>query len=149
MVFLSFSAALVMIGCLVVYIDRYSHRRTGSLSWSVGAGIVIAVGLISLVGARLVRRPLDCSTDVTLAASYGARFFAQAAFAESTVLLGFVTFFLTGNSGMYALGLAFTAVGFVRLAPTAGNLERAQQELGAEGCGRSLVAALRHPEEPR
>jgi hypothetical protein len=109
------------------------------------ATAVALAGVVLLV-APVWGRPLDCGSDAALAASYRTRFFLRIALA----LLGFVGFLLTGNPAVYPIGAAFTVVGFARLAPTAGNLARDQQELGRTGCPRRLVAALREvPPPPR
>lgn len=145
--FLSFSATLVLIGVVVVVLDNGAPEDAGGMPTAVGAAMVCLVGVAGWLGVRLVERPLDCSGDVALHRSYRTRFFFRLALAESAALTGFVAFFVTGDLAMYPLGLAFTAVGFVGLAPTAGNLGRDQQDLTTAGCARSLIAALRQPTE--
>jgi hypothetical protein len=43
---------------------------------------------------------------------------------------------------MYLIGAAFAAVGFIRLAPARRNLERDQELLNLQGCGRSVTGVL-------
>lgn len=138
---LSFALGLVLINFVVYMLDRGGD--TGS--WSNGAGVALVVtnGLLDLLVVHFWRRPLDCADDARLAASYRTRFFLRLAFAESAALVGFVAFLLTGNGLMYPLGLAFSLAACPSFLPTAGRLEREQEELTDNGCARSLVAALR------
>jgi hypothetical protein len=94
---------------------------------------------------RLMRKPLDCRSDASLAGSYRTLFFLRVAFSQMCSLVGFVAFFLTENPAMYPLGVVFSAAGYATFAPTAARLERDQQDLHAAGCARSLVHALRSP----
>jgi len=80
-----------------------------------------------------LERPLDCSDDPSLAASYRTRFFLRLAFSETIALLGFVGFILTGRWWVYPVGAVFTAVGYARLAPSASNLSRDQDHLVVRG----------------
>jgi hypothetical protein len=140
-ILVSFASSLVLIGIVVAFLAGGDTRS--SMSGEAGAALVVAAGTVALLLVRFVPRPLDCSSDVTLAASYVTRFFLRLGFSEAAGLVGFVGFFLTANPAMYPLGLAFTAVGFAWLAPTAAHLEADQEDLHAAGCSRSLVAAVR------
>ena len=80
---------------------------------------VVAVGLVSLMALRFVRRPLPCTSAPALAAA----------------LAGFA-------------GAGFSAIGFARLAPSPRRLREVQDELRRSGCGFDLIAALRQVEQP-
>lgn len=143
-IFLSLTISLVLVGVVVVVLVTTGDIDGGVSDGPVGAAVVL-VGAAGLAGSR-IERPLQCEDDGRLAGSYTTRFFLRVALAEASALVGFVAFVLTGSAWMYPLGTAFTAVGFWRLAPTSRHLQEDEARLGASGCSRSLVAALRtHP----
>lgn len=112
-------------------------------------GVAVAViGVASLAMRKVVRRPLPAESESGLASGYRNRFFLEIALAESAALAGFVGFVLTGDSLLYPLGAAFTAVGFGLLVPTSPHLARDEEELRRGGIGLSLVAALRRSPRP-
>lgn len=141
--FLGFSLALVGFGVILAFLDSGSGVK-GTTPSGPAAAVIVVVGLLSFAERR-IEQPLSCESDAKLAGTYRTRFFLRVAFAEAVALFGFVAVFLTGVFWLYPLAVVFTAVGFARLAPTAGNLTKDQQELYAAGCGRSLVAALATP----
>ena len=93
----------------------------------------------ALVSQRVFERPLDCTSDASLAASYRTRFFVLVACAESSALAGFALAFVAGALWLYYLGAAFAVVGFAHAAPTVRQVRRDQERLGDQGCRRSLV----------
>src|SRR5438874_4457757 len=63
-VFISFPVALVLVGIALAPI----RLQGGSLvPW---LPILIALAIVSLVGERVIEKPLDCATDATLAGTY-------------------------------------------------------------------------------
>lgn len=146
MLFMSFASAIVLFGVVLLLLgDSEIEDAPSPGPWALG---LAAYGIVALVATRLLERPLACDSDVALANSYRTRFFLRLAFSESVALVGFVLVFVVGPVWLYFLGAAFTAVGFARLAPTRGNLERDQEALQAAGCGRSVIGALRGAEPP-
>jgi hypothetical protein len=143
----SFCAGYALLGIVVAVLSGAADLDIGLSGTAVGIA-VLAIGLLALLALRFISRPLDCRGTVKLAASYNTRFFVRMALAESVALLGFAGFIVTGHGWLYPLGLAFTAVGFYWLAPTARNLARDQEELNKAGCSESLVAALRTTRPP-
>jgi hypothetical protein len=142
-VFVSFVIAIVLMGVVVVFLD--SGGEPPDDPQTAVAVVLLALGAGSAtIGPRLAR-PLDCTSDATLANGYRTRFFLRIAFSEAAALLGFVAFFLTSAWWPYPLGAAIALAGFARAAPTAAHLAADQDELATRGCGRSLVNALRHP----
>jgi hypothetical protein len=146
-IFLSFVVALAAIGVVVTILEANDALGNTTPEGPV-AVVVAALGAASLVAGPALRRPLPCGSAVELAAGYRTRFFVQVAIAESVALAGFVGFILTGAGWLYPLGAAFSAVGFARLAPTAGRLRADQEELRLRGCSEPLVPALRLPFRP-
>jgi hypothetical protein len=140
--FISFVMALLLIGVVVASTASDTSHDPGGPSSSVLAAAVVGYGMVSLIAPRLLERPLDCASDASLVSGYRTRFFVRIAFAEAAALIGFVGAFLSGEAWMYALGAAFTALGFARLAPSRRNLERDQEALNLQGCGRSLSRLL-------
>jgi hypothetical protein len=142
LLFVTFALSLVLIGVVVAVL-----AATGGEEGDIDAGWVIAgviaYGVVSLVMIRFFRPGLDCTNKETLSRSYRTRFFLRIASSDAAALMGFVGFILTWNPLLYPIGLAFAAVGFSILAPTAANLARDQMTLTLGGCGRNLVADLR------
>lgn len=140
--FASFACAVVMIGVVVVLLSATTTVNPHPVSVIAVAVGIIVFGIFSVVAPWLVERPLDCSDDRILAASYRTRFFLRIAFAEAAALAGFVGFILSNNGWMYAVGAGFATVGYYRAAPTAANLAEDQRVLSHAPCVRSLIAAL-------
>ena len=145
--FVNFAAALLLIGVVVVVVlSATSPKLTQHpLPVLAVAAAIVAAGAVALGVPRLIDRPLDCSDDGRLAASYRTRFFMRVAFSQAASLIGFVGFILSNAGWLYALGAAFTAVGYYRLAPTAAHLASDQDGLRQAGCQRSLIQALAGP----
>jgi hypothetical protein len=129
----------VLFGLLVLVVGDLD----GTVAPTTYAAGLVPAGILTLLAPQLMRRPLDCTSDISLAAAYRTMFFLRIAFAESTALFGFVGTFVTDARWMYFVGAAFTAVGMARAAPTRGSFGRMQAELDDAGCHRSLVSALR------
>jgi hypothetical protein len=142
LVFTTFVMSYVLFGVVVVLVaggeSAEADRRPAS---AVAAGVV-AVGVLSLVAPRLIERPLNCSDESALVSSYRTRLFVRMAFAGAAALAGFAGSFVSGEAWMYALGAAFAAVGYIRLAPSRRNLERDQEDLNQRGCVLSLTDLL-------
>ena len=102
----------------------HEHAHPTSAAVTGVAVAVVVVGAIALSASHIFDRPLDCTNDDRLAASYRTRFFLRVAFSEAVSLLGFVGFILSNNGWLYALGALFTAIGYYRLAPTAAHLAK-------------------------
>ena len=141
--FVTFVLAGVGIGTVVAILAATNDTPDdGAIAPAVLA--VVALGVVSLVaGQFIVRRPLDCTSDGRLVATYTTRFFQHIAVAESVALASFVAFIATDEPLLFPLGVLFSAVGFASAAPTGRHLARDQERLQLSGCGRSVVGALR------
>jgi F0F1-type ATP synthase membrane subunit c/vacuolar-type H+-ATPase subunit K len=144
-VFLSFTLALGLVSVVVVLLG---DMVDGDEPVELSIGVVTVVGLASLIAGRRIRRSLDCTSDASLVTSYRSRFFLRLALAEAVTMLAFVLGIAVGPWWVYFVGLAFTAIGFARLAPTRRNLERDDAELAAHGCHRSIARLLAHTLTP-
>ena len=139
MLYLSFVSAIVLYGFVLTQILPFRSTHNG-LAWAIAIG---AVALANLVVERRVERPLSCESEVTLASTFRTRIFVRIAFAESTALLGFVAAFTINGSWIYVFAALCSAPAFWRAAPTKAALSRDQDELEAQGCAQSLLAAIR------
>lgn len=140
-IFLSFTVALVLFGVVLAALYPSSTPPENPPT-VITAGLLVVSAAASML-ARRFEQPLTCTDDAHLAMSYRTRFFLRIAFAEQVALMGFVGFFLTYAWWPYPAGVAVTALGFARAAPTKANLARDQEVLSQAGCPRSLVRALR------
>lgn len=141
-VFFSFSVALLLFGIVLVFlypglVPKGEEPKPGI------ALALIAAGALAGVLERVLERPLACVDEQALADSYRTRFFLRIAMAESAAMFGFVGFFVSYEWWVYPAGVAITAIGFRRAAPTRSNLANDQEHLYAQGCGLSLVGAVR------
>lgn len=139
LLFANFCGAIVLISVIVVVLGE-SGRDDPPVAWSVA--IVVAVGVVAVAASRRLARRLDGSTDESLVTSYRTRFFVRMACSEAAALAGFAVNLTLGPWWVYFVGLPFTVVGFALAAPTAGNIERDQAALRAEGCHRPLGRLL-------
>ena len=147
-VFLAFSMGLALISFVVVPVLNGRAEREGALDPAVAAGALFAIGLALHVASRLYSRRArfrSCRSSAELAGLFHSLFFVQVALAEASALLGFVAFFLAASVIPYAVGVAWTVVGFIRIAPTRRHLERLQDEINLQGCPHQLLVALQSP----
>lgn len=141
-VFMACSMQLVGFGVVIFWLDATSSASAHSASLALA--LVAAGGAISLLGRRL-EKPLEGTSDVTLASSYRSRFFLRVAFAEVAALAGFIAFFETYQWWAFPAGALFTVIGLRRAAPTTARLARDQERLTAVHCEHRLVDALLLP----
>lgn len=144
LLFVQVVVALLIVG-VIVGILASDPERFGDGSRALAVVVVAVLGLLSLAGRRALPLRLDCSDELALSRSWRSRFMARLALAEVPALAGFIAFTLTGAPWLYALGLAFTALGLASAGPMHANLVRDQEQLALDGCAISLVPALRHP----
>jgi F0F1-type ATP synthase membrane subunit c/vacuolar-type H+-ATPase subunit K len=140
-VFVSFCAAVVLIGVVVLVLGDIDPKQPDRPTLAVP--IVVSVSVICLALQRFVPRPLDCTTPASLAATYRTRFFLRVALAETCSLVAFAVYILIGPGWVYLFGLGFTLFGFAFAAPTRAKLRADQDAMYTRGCALSLVAALR------
>ena len=142
MLFIAFSVSLVGVGLVVLFLTAGPDpdRSPDPVATTLGVAVL---GAILVTFSWRAGPKLACgSAAEALAASYRNRLFLRLALANASALIGFVGVSLTGSAMPYAAGLAWAVAGFVRVAPTAGNLERCQTELGLRGCPHRLVDVL-------
>ncbi len=139
LLFLAFCNAIVLFGVVLPFILPLSG---GDEAAFVFVAVLALVALVDYAVVRRLERPLVCDA---LAASYRTRFFVRIASAEAIALIGFAVSFNLGAAWVYYPGALLTAIGFARAAPTRAALQRDQQQLTGQGCGKSLVAALNSP----
>lgn len=139
--FLSFVTAIAMIG-IVAWVLGRTRTKTGSAPVTFLAILVVVAGVAALFGAQVFARPLRCDDEADLVASYRSRFFVRIAFAEAPALVAFAATVASGKSWLYAMGAFFAAIGFARVAPTAGHMAQDQEEVRRSGCGLLLLPAL-------
>lgn len=144
-VLVTFSMSLVLIGVVLVVLP--SSDNASVFPWLL---FLVGLAIVSLGAGRLAEKPLDCTTDASLADTYRTRFFLRIAFAESIAMFAFVFTFIGAVKWIYFVGGAIALVRFwTAAAPTRASIAQDQQELNASGCTRSLVGALRDPPPPR
>jgi hypothetical protein len=146
-VFVSFGSTLIGVGVvvLILYSSRDTTVDSSTLSGTVAAVVVAALGFSAVVASWQVKAQLPGDDLGQLLVAYRTRFFLRIAFAESGALLGYVGFFLTENPLVYLVGLLPAVLGFAMSAPTRANLEREDQAMAARGCRFTIYRALLIP----
>lgn len=139
-IFASFVLAVLLIAVAAFLVSGDLESDVDPL---VAAGFTGLVGIGAQVVGRKVERPLTCGTPAEVAMSYRARFFLRLASSEIAALVGFALSMVAGSPLPYLAGLAVTAVGFARLAPTDAHLAADDEALRLGGCGTPLVESLR------
>jgi hypothetical protein len=141
-IFVHLTTMAVLVGTLLgVVIATGGGRHSTARAAAVGCGVVLLGAAALAVGSRL-SRPLDCSSDASLARTYVARFMLRLAFANLCLLIGIFGALAANEWWIVLLGAAVTAAGLARLAPTDEHVRAEQAELDASGCQRDLVTAL-------
>lgn len=143
LIFLSFCSAIVVIGVVVLLIGT-DDATEPAIGLGPAIAIVALIGIAAIVAADRVRR-LDCSSEAALSTSYRTRLFVRLALGEASALVGFVFLFLADSVLPYFVGAAFTAVVFVRIAPTRARVVADRAALRGRKCDLDLVAVLATP----
>lgn len=143
------SSALVFIGVALgaavlvhgknggLHVDQVPHVSTWALALAV-AGL----GVVCLVIAHLVERPLDGTSDASLLASYRQRLFAWVGLGDVPAFAGVALVALSTRFWVYPVGVVFAFIADWHVAPTAAHLARDQEQLDHSHHRRSLRAAL-------
>jgi hypothetical protein len=140
--FLAFAMAQVLIGVVVLLVVPGGDRADPAIDPGVAAAGVAVIGVVLVLVSWRLKRQLPCGDLGELVSAYRTRFFLRIALAEASTLLGFTACFLSDSALPYLAGIVPAAIGFARLAPTRGNLQREDDALVAQGCGHSLYATL-------
>ena len=153
---LAFLASEVLIAIVVGFLAAGDEPPDDPMALGTAFALLSVAAVVALTVGRLVtrRRPLSlvASDDAALAGMYRTHLFLRAALGQSVGLIGFVLFFLSGEPSVAWAGLAVSFLELLlNVTPSRRNLERAQDQLRADGVGGSLVAALRSsmPPTPR
>jgi F0F1-type ATP synthase membrane subunit c/vacuolar-type H+-ATPase subunit K len=137
-IYFQFVLSMVLFGVVIPFVLPFrGHGQVGA--WAIA---LVALGVATSLLSRVFERPVSCDS---LADSFRIRMFVRVALAETAAVLGFAFAFTAPAGWLYYLGALLSIPGLVRAAPTREALVRDQQELTAQGCNRSLVAALRRP----
>jgi MFS family permease len=140
-VFLSLIVGLWLCGLVLLLIPEGHERQLLPTSLGVAAFGVLSAAYVHLLASR----PLAGADSAGVATKYVTIFFIQIGLAEAAALAGFVATFLAGSRVPYAVGLAFSMVGFFELAPSKRNIARRQEQLDAQGVPVNLLRALLGP----
>jgi len=105
--------------------------------------VFISYSVVSL-GLTLWSRskPLDVNDESLLKKSYLASFMLGHSFALTPTMLGFVGTFIVGGMRSLLLGLGFSLLGFLVIAPTRASLKRRQDEVSRQGSTLSVLGTL-------
>ncbi len=141
--FITFVSAVCLFQVVLAFLLSESQQPVGGPIWLFV--VLIASGGLSAVLLPRFEKPLDCTSDLTLVASYRSRYFARVAVTESSALIAFVGALTTREWWIYPLGLLVSLLGFARFAPTSRHLAHDQTFLSDHGCRRLLLKALTNP----
>lgn len=143
MLLVGMASTTVIIGIvLAVFTSRPGMRHPLHGDVPVLAIVLALWGVACMIGARIVERPLDPTTDASLLASYRTRFFVWVWFGECPLFASILLLVLSGAMWLYVIGLVPAVIAYVRLAPTEAHLARDQAAVNRSGHPRSVKAAL-------
>ena len=148
MLFFAFSLGIALISFVAVPILAAGSDSADKIDPAVPTAVVFVIGLaLHLVGQGFSRpdRFSACGSRAQLVAMFRTQFMLRIALAEASALCGFVAFIVTANVIPYAVGVAWTILGFIRIAPTRRHLERLQDDLALQGCPYQLLDTLENP----
>lgn len=132
--FLAFVSAWALFAWVLAFLPL---DEESPLAGTVAAGIVVAIGILSVVGGLAFIPPLDCASPEALLGSWRNRMFLRLLSAEVPAIAGFVLAFQVGSIWPYLLAAPFALVGFVRVAPTTGSFARDVTALQARPCAHA------------
>lgn len=140
MVWLSFLAAMVLIGAVVVVIDRAAPG--GGVDGRVVGAVVAGLGIfLQVVSTKFV--PVVAGATMREVREVAQRaFFVRVAFAEPAALFGFMGFVLSGNVAVYGIGFVVGLAGMYDAAPTARWIDAGQAALREAGSDVDFLAAV-------
>lgn len=122
--------------------------------WSVDRNtwfiwVVLAAGCLNLLGVRWVRnRPLTATSNHEIVTLYNGLFFIGVGYAMGSVLIALVGTIVMNAGWVYLVGLAFTMIGLLLIAPSRREIARRDEQLIRSGSPLSLSAALEQGEGP-
>jgi len=144
-VFVAFVSGIVLLGVVLLFLGL---DRVDDVPLELGYAVTAGVGLLSLGGSVVAGPRLDPTDAGTLLASYRTRFFVRLAAGEVPALVGFAMSFVVGSGFPFLVALPFTAIGFLRAAPTAAAITRDDEALATTGSALSLRNVLYTPVDP-
>jgi hypothetical protein len=137
----SFEATLVRIAMIALVVPWVAAGQHPAKSWFWI--LVVGSGLYALLVIVWIRsRPLKTETDTSVASTYFAFSLIGQAVAAIPALVGFVCLFVMGRSWPFWLGVMFTLIDLVLVAPTQRDVFRRQEQIWAKGSRLSLGQAL-------
>jgi hypothetical protein len=139
-VWITFTFSMVLIGALVVAIDR-ALPGNGADGRIVG-GVVVGIGVFAQVVSTKFVPDIEGASMPAARGTAQRAFFLRVAFAQPSALVGFLGFVVSGNVAVYALGFVVGLAGMFDAAPTSGWIERGQAQLKTSGSDVELLAAL-------
>ena len=140
-IFSAFVTGVVMFGIVVVVLVAGMTTKPAEQSL-VFPLVQLSISAGLLLVALKIKIRLDCSSEESLSRTYRGRVIIRAAIAEGAALCGLVGFMVAAQWWMLPIVIIIGVVGFISTAPTAGALQREQEQLRAEGCPFNLTAAL-------
>lgn len=138
-----------LVSALFLYIVAFSFSTPWN-SGSEGAApwIVIAVGLLSLVGIAWVRRrPFNVQDETSLPGVFRTLMFLGIGIGEVPALFALVMMFVTKSLWVYLIGLAFSLLDLWLIGPTKTEIARRQRQLVEAHLPHDLTRALMTPPE--
>ena len=133
---------LALIALVVPWVAAGLHPTAGSWFWI----LVVGLSLYTLLAIRWIRsRPLKAETSASLAMMYFASSLMGQVWAASPALYGFVCLFVMGRSWPFWMGVMFTLIDLVLVAPTRRDVSRRQEQIRAQGSRLILGQALTIP----
>lgn len=141
-IFIAFVAAAGIYGLSLTMIGIEAEDLS---SRNMYLAIVITTGLIAQIVFPFLKKTLAITDEKTIGGEYRTRFFLRIAIFNVALLLGFMGAFSKAGYWPFIVAIAFTYIGFFRLAPTKHRLETENFELQNRGwSGQSLTGIIKN-----
>jgi predicted permease len=138
-IFIAQFLILFVMSFVVTSPDRWSSP--GKWGWAAAG-----VGVASILGVTALRsRPLRASSPDELRTSWTATMFIGIGRANLSEFVALVLTLTSHRLWVFVISLAFTVGGLLLVAPSRGNIERRQSQLGVSSSPLSLRQVLMEP----
>jgi hypothetical protein len=117
-----------------------------SLVEAIFVALIVASGVAGVAVSRSLWTKRGWSvagvSEVELLGAYRSMFFLRMSFVQSTILLGFVSLFITSSRWMLLVGAAAGLVQLIGWVPTGPVIQRQADEVRSGGARVSLLSAM-------
>jgi hypothetical protein len=138
--------SLFLILFVLSFIVAETSRWAAPGGWGLATGTAGAIALLTLLWFR--GRPLTATDEGTAVKAWRESLFVGIGVGQVPAMVGFVGTMVARRLTVYLIGLAFSTIGLLLVAPSRWNVEHRQRQLDEAGVPVSLGSVLtRRPDD--